>query len=921
MGVAAEFIAGKGRTMGLRISPGSQQISVAHQAADNRVRAARVSPDVVLVEGKGRRSRVRGEARETELNQALFASRRDSSNPQVRDNARTLNGHVTKQDSGLNDRNGLRYDAFRPRDGRPPTDAVIDTRIALSGEAVRRLNRALLLHDASQVAPAQGEVIAEYLQGADRQKTLGLAGPLMMRTGGLMGGAYLAGQAVDALTGLPLLPMAFTAGALGTFDMVTQKEPLKRLQSGQGLSRLERGAVVDNDLLFLVDRGLRLHKQSKDKTPAQANAMANVVDELLAMRRSLKPEASEAEAQVMATLERYALRLRDHQGVLVDADGAAALLKTLDKKAIAKFPELPVPQTVDAGRIHAAKEGFIYGETQEATRIENPHLYQAYRFILAQLNKKTPDESQVELSAQEVELIKRRVGPDPSPTELLLLWPLHQQRSLDVHDMWPGKLAPIDRDMSLTELTLKMDQAIPALKRGPIEKLKANGARIGLYAGIPLSALTVPLGLAAAIPLILLGRAGLTIGGGLAAAHQKRKEAKQGLDAPDSWNAYGDWLTTASRPDELFSGTKGQVSARLAHQADMLRKELEMAEYFSTGKDAADEQILAKVRTMPDLLDRLSRSDGSPEEVREQLLASPEYQSLVFDPAIGQGAFLDLAATFADAEQKDTAVDRYFLAKLNFTYVMRELVDDGAKDGVAVERLAPLATQLAEAYKAVPREKLLGVRLPFRPHELPDDSVVELAREIAKNPQQPVDAGRLREARDSFDAIQAERHTISVVPEKRAGEIAQEALDAMWTEIFPTFGTLPREGAPKPPSLKNPQVEVEQQGNRDQQTVYRVSGALTDGGTLSVLVNGFGYPDMTRPDFMQLTLGQETLRTMASNALKGHLRSSAEPMKSLGPLDDHPPDMVNEVFQVGNEMWKVDITPSGFVAGIQPWSP
>ncbi|MBK7861643.1 MAG: hypothetical protein IPJ65_24110 [Archangiaceae bacterium] len=908
--------------MGLRITS-HPPLPVIQDASEQRQQLATISTDRAPIDAKAKT--VRELANTYGVQQDVISHLRESQGAPALDASRVLGRQVGLQAIELGDRNLARYQQFLSDsqiEGKGPTDAQIDTLLALVGNSVTRMETGLLDVHASRATPEQRQAIMDTLGPLTAAQKKGARRSMMMKflgtETGVVGGAVGAALVFDSIVGTPLgLPMAGSIGMEYTFKRFNP-EYYTRTAASIGLNRLGKEAV-DNDLLFLHQTAEAFEKTGHGDS-TYANQVANVIGEMLAMRASLQPQGNAAEKPIVDALSQYATLLRAGS-----FDEAHQVLAGINEKDVKQVGQLPLARAPDAADVAQAKDTMLYVQTRAAAGAENRTLVMTLDSMLSKHVTEAAGGDIKPFSPAELQVIRSRTGPNPSPTELMLVWPLHQDGLLDVHDLWPGKLNPVDRETPLTEVALHLEDVMVDMKRGRVEKLVEASPKYAGYLSAPLSMLFVPLHFLA-IPIVLAGRMGAQLTATALSNKVKNGQLETGLDSPDgNWNLYGDWLSTAAHTDDLFAGTKEQVTARLKVQADALQSELDVFDFWDRAgaTNPASKYIVDRIRPFPAALAKLATESGSPEELRSKLLSTPEFQSLMVDANVAHATFVDLAHNFADPEQLATPTEQYFNQKLRFVDEVNRALSQApsdAKTELAInEQLADAARGVARAYRAVPREKLLGMSLPFQPRTIEKDTLQKVATKIAKKPNDGASIDQLKEIATERSEIEAMRNAVSVVSEKRAGEIAQETLDALWTQVFPFFGTVTERERNATPKLKKPQIErLEREGERPE---YRVSGELSDGGKLTVYVDGVGMPNLSRADFCQLQLGEQTLERMAGHALALRLGDAAKEARSLGPLKNGPEGTHSTLFEQGGQQWQVAMTPSGYVAGIQPWSP
>ncbi|MCK6552568.1 hypothetical protein L6R52_42460, partial [Myxococcota bacterium] len=739
-----------------------------------------------------------------------------------------------------------------------------------------------------------------------------------LRVGPAIGG-FLATSAVRSLGGPPAL--AFFTAALAIRMGITSgkylaNDEIQRVRFETGMNRLE--GEVDHDLARIAERAAS-GKPFAKKTGAELARVitdeASLVEWLVDRREETWPtrQVSAEERRVVAALATYAQALR---GAGDEAQLGAAR-QTLKRATagidLASLPSLPdlVPHGVDTAKTSAA-----YGELMaEYGRIllgaSNPPLFR----LVHELRTAAPD-------AGQLAYLKKLVGAEPSLGEVLALAPLFASGTIDPKTLWPGEAA-----IALPDGT-RLDQAtVTSLLDGLGSRDDAERSRWWgkvMHAAAPFVGSIIGAGVMALAPatgLLVLGGAvaGTLIGekashaaGEYLAGRGTMERVTTGVDvAPAIDVEYALGLDAVMRAKDVTTGSASQVAAKLSSEAAAI-----------DGMISAVDRHQQRIATH-----RANLAPGSADaEALDHLLAlhaelkAPIYGRLgevaaVMRDAAASGSVDAMRTAFAGARASlyevmpamvlDVLVSQaspelslahglYFRAKKAAAEALR----GGAGDDV----LAKVATELADAYAAIPKK--------LRPD---DDALDAWAKAAKKDPEKLQDRAKATKlvGGDYLEQLDQTRADTLSVGDKRAKAIAQEVVNALWTQVYGTFGL--HDGA-KVPELSSIRIERQPIPEAEGFSNLKLRGKLDGGGKIELVLDALGQPSADLST-LHLDLGEKHLAKFVARAAAQHVEASTgeTPLITKVTLLERRDDAYVFAVRAGDRTLKATIGPDGLV--------
>lgn len=741
-----------------------------------------------------------------------------------------------------------------------------------------------------------------------------------LRVGPAIGG-FLATSAVRSLGGPPAL--AFFTAALAIRMGITSgkylaNDEIQRVRFETGMNRLE--GEVDHDLARIAERAASgkpfAKKTGADLSRAIADE-ASLVEYLVTRRRETWADRSvpAEETRAVTAFEAYAKALRGADDETKLGAARQTVKRATTGIALGALPSLPelVPHAVDTAKTGAAFAELMAEYGRILLGASNPPLFRLVHELGASAG--APDASQLAY-------LKKLVGAEPSLGEVLALAPLFASGKVDAKALWTG-----DAAVSLPDGS-RLDQAtVSSLLAGLGSRDDAERSRWWgkvMHAAAPFVGSLLGAGVMAFAPaagLLVLGGAvaGTLIGekashaaGEYLAGRGTTERVTSGVDvAPAIDVEYSLGLDAVMRSKDVTSGGATQVAARLADEAAAI-----------TGMLGAVERHQARIAAH-----RANLAPGADADALDHLLAlhtelkAPIYGRLgeaaaVMSEAAARGGTVDaLRATFAGARASvyelmpamvlDVLVSQaspelslahglYFRAKR----AAAEAIAGGAKDDV----LAKVATELADAYAAIPKK--------LRPD---DDALDAWAKAAKKDPEKLGDRAAVTKlvGGDYLDALEGARAEALSVGDKRAKQIGQEVVNALWTQVYGSFGL--HDGA-KVPELSSVRIERQPIPEAEGFSHVKLRGKLEGGGRLELVLDALGQPSADLST-LHIDLGERHLGRFVGEAAVRHVAAMTGEAPALGKVKllERTDDGYVFAVRVGERTLKATIGADGLV--------
>lgn len=771
--------------------------------------------------------------------------------------------------------------------------------------AVTVLDAHLSPADRKQHVGALADATVELADQVGRRTSKKSRSVFMARTGPLLGG-LVAARAITTLAQLePSVGLAVNAVALQLgfqLSRRTGQQAAANLGYQFGVNRFEGEA--DHDLALLYDRATKLHQKLWSKTDAEGQSIVDTEVALLRylteQRRSTWPgrSVSDLEKRAVAKFEQLAKALEE-----VGVEGARGPIEGLGLKRadLAALPSLPdldrAAHPRDFDRTTQAIQGAIVEAAKGCLVVSNLGL----RRLLDSLESKEP-KSQA-LTGPEQDALRRLLGPTPNVAEVLALGRLVRDRGLKLEALWPdAELRAYDGRLLSPEDARLLFDTLGDRDRG--SRIESIGRVVALLSPFLGSAAAYASALSIGNPGLdtiqgwgtLLGTVAValaaSVSGNLLGQHiEKQGRSIKIATGLDTGLALGREYTLALPrlldAGTLLAGDRENIAARLIQEAGVLdvlvgsvshaRQELAGALASLKAQDQHDPQVAEGVTRLTAALTQLDGAQGVhygvltevAKNLRE-IAALPTVQDMRNGYA---GLRLELgglmAVTWNDVVSSQTQhelsapVEVYFRIKHGLRAALAEW-----QPGQAIPQAALVdADRIANGYKELPKGK--------RPEK---DALDKLCVQLLKagapgaDPRRIVDRSLLAEVQaPAFAAhLHRARAEISPISRERAGEVAQEVINALWSQLLPTYGLVPDGLAAHPPQLQN--IEVARVQGLDAQSLpsFKVQARIVGGGKVEIPVNAAGVVD---PDWanLRVDLGARLITQLAAEAMKTHL--------------------------------------------------
>lgn len=757
-------------------------------------------------------------------------------------------------------------------------------------------------------------------------------------------GRRTSGQSLGIFGGA-VIPVLGSLAAARTFTMLANVEPavsvavnLLAIQAGfqlgyqnRSTSMSQKGFAfgvnrfqgeVDHDLVMLFDRatGLqgRLWQGKLDDKAGQ-----QLVDNDIALIRMITSARRESwNGRDVPALERTAVERFEklaNQLEQVGVDGARGGISGLGmKKAeLAKLPSLPeiAPHARDAESSARAFRTVLSETAKGCLAVTNASLGR----LITMLEERHADGSAV--TAGELETIRRYVGGTPSVAEVLGLANLASKGVVDFKALWPeGEIRDLGgnvlskEDAKLVFETLgDRDKGASLQKWAQVISVTAPFlAAFSAYAAASamgfgdFSSLT---GVLATLGVIGASLA-THIGGFFAARAVDRKGANvklmQGVDlATAVGNEYALVLPKYFDPEALLSGDVGEVRAKLSDEVAFL------------------DVVLASVQTseanLQKALAELDRADGADnpdaarqrEDLREELAVFAGAKQFHYD-VLGQvrNGLAEMVtnsqkpgATVAETREAFAELRKDLLALMQATWQdvaitqgipeftgpmffheklqLLDTVKTGDLTPPIAKDIVDLARNVVERRKLFPKDK--------RPDK---DALDDIANAIVK--EKSISSAQLQEVgRPAYEqSLRTQRIEVMTVSTDRAGDIGQEVVNALWSQVYEMYGLVPESMSDKPPKLKGVDVKIVPNSDPTRFGEVQVTGRLDGGGKFAVTLDASGRPAFELPT-ITMDLGARRLGSMAEEYVRNHVealtgnRPSSARATLVGRSDDN----------------------------------
>lgn len=852
-----------------------------------------------LPEGK-KAMRARAEVLDKQIE--VLTSHLQSPDPKVRDSATTLLEVAKRERLRLED--GLLTWMVDDLSRTKGSGNVAPTLASPEMAAVTALLGGIVtdaeLHHAMQVlAPMAGQNLtdayfAPKIETTDqhfdklRKKTSGAAMKVAgLRVGPAMGG-FLATSAIRSL-GSPALAF-FTAALAIRMGISSGKylatNEIQRVRFETGMNRLE--GEVDHDLARIAERassGQPFSKKTGDELKSAAKNEAALVSYLTTRRKETFAgrDVSAGEKQAIAAFESYAKALGSAGDEASISAARAAVGSATKGVALASLPSLPelAPHGSDAGKVGAAFGEMMSQYGRLMLGVSNPPLLRFSQQIQAKGG---------ELGAGELSYLKMLVGKEPSLGEVLALSPMFASGKLDPKALWPeGATVQLGAGNTVDQATVG-DLLKGLGSRDEGERMSWWGKVV--HTAAPIIGSVIGAGIMAFVPA-----AGLLLYGGAFAGT---------LLAEKAGHAAGDYLTNRGNAQRAMSGVdvamaassefaigvaglagaKGVTSGGASEVAGKLRAEAGTVDALLGSVKGSVDAITARraaIQAGPEaeLLDR--------ELAIHAELRAPIYGRLAEVSAALKGAAQGtdvgaMRATFAEARaslfelmpamalevliaqaspELSMAHGVYFRAKRE----LAEAIKANAKDEV----LAPIIATMAGTYANIPRKQ--------RPD---DDALDKWAKKAKDKPENLADrsavAGLITP--QWFKELEASRIETLSVTDDRAGEIGQEVMNALWTQVYGKLGLTSGQDVPELGSLRVDRTPLADGSGFSEVTL---SGKVKGGGKFEMKLDALGQPS-TDLSTLHIDLGEKILGKMVAAAAVDQVAAATGAPASLGKV-------------------------------------
>ncbi len=852
-----------------------------------------------LPEGK-KAMRARAEVLDKQIE--VLSSHLQSPDPKVRDSATTLLEVAKRERLRLED--GLLTwmvdDLSRTKGSGGPAPALASPEMAAVTALLGGIVTDAELHHAMHVlAPMAGQNLtdayfAPKIETTDqhfdqlRKKTGGAALKVAgLRVGPAMGG-FLATSAIRSL-GSPAL--AFFTAALAIRMGITSGKYLatneiQRVRFETGMNRLE--GEVDHDLARIAERaatGQPFAQKTGDELKSAAKNEAALVSYLTTRRKETFAgrDVSAGEKQAVQALETYAKALGSAGDEAAIGAARSAVGSATKGVALASLPSLPelAPHGSDAAKVGAAFGEMMTQYGRLMLGVSNPPLL---RFT-QQLQAKGG-----ELGAGELSYLKKLVGAEPSLGEVLALSPMFASGKLDPKALWPeGATVQLGAGNTVDQATVgELLKGLGSRDEG--ERMSWWGKV--MHTAAPIIGSVIGAGIMALAPA-----AGLLLYGGAFAGTLLAEKA--GHMAGDYLTGRGvaqraltgvDVATAGSSELGLgvssLAGAKGLTAGGASEVAGKLRAEA-----------GTVDALVSSVKTTVDALTaRRTQLQGGPEAelIDRELLLHNELRAPVYGRLSEVSAAMKTAADGGDVGAMRTAFAgaRASLYELMPMMALETLIAQASPELSMTHGVYFRAKrELAEAIQAKAGDEVLGpiiatmvgtyANIP-RKQRPDDDALDKWAKKAHEKPEKLADrsavAGLITP--QWFEKLEASRIETLSVSEERAGEIGQEVMNALWTQVYGKLGLTAGQDVPELGSVRVDRTPLADGSGFSEVTL---SGKVKGGGKFEMKLDALGQPSSDLST-LQLDLGEKILGKMVASAVVDQVAAATGGPAVLGKV-------------------------------------
>lgn len=791
------------------------------------------------------------------------------------------------------------------------------------------------VHALADATAAKADQVGRRMSAKSRKVFLARTVPIL--------GGLAASRAIGILANLePAVGLAVNLAAIQTglqLSLRTGGQAVATEGYAFGQNRLE-GQEVDHDLVMLHQRASRLQQRLYKKSDTDGQLIVDKDIALIRMVCAKRRETWDARGADVPAAEKNAVAKFESIADLLEDSGIENVrggIKNLgiNKRELAKLPTLPqlLPQPFDSADT-AEAFGTVLCET--AKQCLNVGNMQLKRLITLLESKHLADGSA--LTEAESKALQRFAGDSPNVAEVLALGRLAGAGVVDLNALWPdAKIRDHNGNVLKKDDAKLIFETLGTRARGAnVEKL---GRVIGLVApflaaGAAWLAATMigePSFASMTGVMSMLGAIGASIathmGGFFLAKHVESKGTQikltQGLEVQSALgNEYAIVLPKLLDPDSFLAGGVDDAKKALADEAEVL--------------DVVIASVGAAVQSINEALGQLML--GGALDTPEQKQAFESLQNMLVSFQRSKQTHYDvLSAVKGELQRISTEAETEADVRDGFADIRNSLYGlmpvtwgDVVLSG-SYDELSPGLT-LYYGYKL---QILEGLKGWDGNGDVPDGvkQAAEAMNEVAKllpkghrpSKKDAVDnvaknIGRPDKVRGQLSAIRDPRLENTIrerriedlsIDDKRAKGIAQEVVNALFSQLYPVYGLAADDA--DPPKAKGLKVTTIPADDPHSFPKFRVEGSFDGGGKLGVTLSAAGRISENIGD-LELDLGTTHLGRMAARAVSAHAeaRTGQEtPIGNARLVSQHDDGKRTFAVSSGNSTYEVTIGPKG----------